>query len=500
MNSRELLEALPAAQALRWGDFEIRQVTSDSRRVKPGDLFVAIRGVAVDGHCYIGAALAAGAVGCIVERETPELVQQPTLVVPNARQAYAHAQAAYYGNPSHEMVVIGVTGTDGKTTTTRLLSAILRAAGKAVGSINTISAEIAGGDYPLSFHTTTPDAAQVQAYLRQIRDTGAEYTVLETTSHGLAQYRVAACEYDVAVVTNITHEHLDFHGSYEAYRDAKAMLFTGLQHSVRKPGVPKVAVLNRDDPSFPILAAFPADVQMIYGLQPGAPITAGNITVSPEGLRFTLRWQSRLEEIQSPLLGRYNIENILAAASAALGLGIEVSAIQRGIASVETIEGRMQRIDQGQPFTAIIDFAHTPNALERALSTVRELTNGRVIVVFGSAGLRDRAKRAWMGRVAGRLADYAVLTAEDPRTEPLDAIIEEIAKGCRESGMLEGEQFERVEDRAAAIQAALELARPGDLVLTAGKGHERSMCLGTVEYPWSEHQAMRDGLASLGYR
>ena len=208
-----ILAALPWGTTYNWQPITIQHITSDSRAVGKDDLFVAIPGVAVDGHRYIAAALQAGAAACVVERLVPELADTPVIVVPNAREAYAYLQAAYYGNPSREIVLIGVTGTDGKTTTTRLINAILRAAGKAVGSINTVGAEIGGVELPLSFHTTTPDAAQVQAYLREIRDAGADYVVLETTSHGLAQYRVAACEYDVAVITNITHEHLDFHGS-----------------------------------------------------------------------------------------------------------------------------------------------------------------------------------------------------------------------------------------------------------------------------------------------
>ncbi|MCE5259413.1 MAG: UDP-N-acetylmuramoyl-L-alanyl-D-glutamate--2,6-diaminopimelate ligase [Chloroflexi bacterium] len=494
-----LLMALPMASAHNWRSLNIQHITSDSREVMPGDLFVAIPGVAVDGHRFIADALRAGASACVVERLVPELGGTPTLVVSNAREAYGCLQAAYYGNPSREVTLIGVTGTDGKTTTTRLLSAILRAAGKAVGSINTVSAEIGGIESPLSFHTTTPDAAEVQAYLRQIRDAGADYVVLETTSHGLAQYRVAGCDYDVAVVTNITHEHLDFHGSFEAYRDAKAMLFHALKRSVRKPGVPKIAVLNADDASYAYLAAIPADSQVVYGVKEPATVTARDIIVSVQGLQFMLVWPGGEQMVRSPLLGRYNIHNLLAAAAAALALGVSGEAIARGIASVCGVVGRMERIDQGQPFTAIIDFAHTPNALEHALRTVREFSSGQVIVVFGCAGLRDRAKRAWMGEIAGRLADKVVITAEDPRTEALDDIIAEIAAGCAKVGRVEDRDYFRVPDRTQAIARALEIARPGDLVISTGKGHERSMCFGVTEYPWSEHDAVRAGLHALGY-
>ncbi|MHB1355747.1 MAG: UDP-N-acetylmuramoyl-L-alanyl-D-glutamate--2,6-diaminopimelate ligase [Anaerolineae bacterium] len=499
ITSDALLAALPSAEVLNWRSLSIHNITSDSRLVSQGDLFVAIPGVAVDGHRYISAALKAGAVACVVERVVPELAGVPTIVVPNAREAYAYLQAAWYGFPSRQLVMIGVTGTDGKTTTVRLISAILRAAGKSVGSINTVSAEIGGSESPLAFHTTTPDAAQVQAYLRQIRDSGADYAVLETTSHGLAQYRVAACDYDIAVITNITHEHLDFHGSYLAYREAKAMLFRMLSTSRKKTGVPKVAILNGDDTSFDYLDAIPVERQVVYGLATTAQVTACDIIVSSHGLEVTVVWPEGRMVVKSPLLGRFNVHNILAAISVALALNIEPDAIARGIASVRGILGRMERIERGQPFTAMIDFAHTPNALENALSTVRELTSGKVIVVFGCAGLRDQTKRAWMGEIAGRLADKVVITAEDPRTESLDEIIEQIAEGCAKSGRMEDQDYWRIPDRNQAILAALRLAEPGDVVIMTGKGHERSMCFGTTEYPWSEHAAVEAGLRELGY-
>jgi UDP-N-acetylmuramoyl-L-alanyl-D-glutamate--2,6-diaminopimelate ligase len=499
VTSDVLLAALPDAKTHNWRSLDIRSITGDSRLVEQGDLFVAIPGVAVDGHHFIGAALQAGAVLCVVEYLVPELAGIPTIVVPSAREAYAYLQAAWYGFPSRQLVLIGVTGTDGKTTTVRMISAILHAAEKSVGNISTLSAEIGGMEYPLAFHTTTPDAAQVQAYLRQIRDAGADYAVLETTSHGLAQYRVAACDYDFAVITNITHEHLDFHGNYTIYRDAKAMLFRMLSTSVRKTGVPKVSVLNNDDPSFDYLQSIPSDKKIAYGLGLNAQVSAREIMVSSQGLEFTVIWPKGQMRITSPLLGRFNVYNILAAISVALALDIAPEAIIRGVASVRGVTGRMERIDRGQPFTAMIDFAHTPNALENALSTVRELTTGKVIAVFGCAGLRDHTKRTSMGEIAGRLADKVVITAEDPRTESLDEIIDQIASGCIKAGRVEGQEFWRVPDRSQAILAALRMAQTGDLVIMTGKGHERSMCFGTTEYPWSEHAAVTAGLRELGY-
>ncbi|MHB0856715.1 MAG: UDP-N-acetylmuramoyl-L-alanyl-D-glutamate--2,6-diaminopimelate ligase [Anaerolineae bacterium] len=499
VSSDLLASALPRVELRDWRALEIQSVHTDSRQVRPGDLFVAVPGVAVDGHQFVADALRAGAVACVVERPLPELDGLPTAIVPDAREAVAYLHAALNGFPARRLKVIGVTGTDGKTTTTRLIASILKAAGKRVGSVDTVAAEIGGRATSTGFHTTTPDAPALQGYLAQMVADGIEYAVLESTSHGLAQHRVAACEYDVAVVTNITHEHLDFHGTYEAYREAKAMLFRALATSTRKPGMPKVAVLNADDSSYAYLRSIPADSQISYGVAEPADLSARDVRADAQGLHFLVVGLGTALPLVSPLVGRYNVSNILAAVAVARALDIDDAAIQQGVAGVQGVVGRMERIDLGQPFSVLIDFAHTPNALEQALRTVRELTEGRVLVVFGSAGLRDRRKRGLMGEVAGRLTDMTVITAEDPRTESLDAIMEEIAEGCRRAGRVEGPDFLRIGDRQEAIAAALAMARPGDLVITAGKAHEGSMCYGAIEYPWSEHEAVRDGLHRLGY-
>ena len=494
-----LADALPRSERRRWRQHDIIQIACDSRQVQPGALFVAIPGVSVDGHQFVAEALQAGAVACVVERDLPELADTPTLIVPDTRQAFARLHAAWQGFPGRKLRVIGVTGTDGKTTTVRLISAVLEAAGHSVGRVDTVSAAIAGQEVPTGFHTTTPDAPEVQAYLAQMVAAGVEYAVIESTSHGLAQHRVTGCEYDVAVVTNITHEHLDYHGSLPAYRQAKKKLFEALPTSWHKPSVAKVAVLNRDDSSYELLAPLAADRQLSYGLRAEADITAHGIVADAAGLHFTVRGEGLAFQVDSPLVGRYNVYNILAAVSVAISQGLAPEAIQAGIASVRAICGRMERIDLGQPFAVVVDFAHTPNALENALQAMREMTQGRVIVVFGCAGLRDRAKRAWMGEIAGQLADLTVITAEDPRTESLDAIMEEIAQGCRKAGSQEGEGFLRIGDRGEAIANALRLAQAGDLVIVTGKGHERSMCFGTTEYPWSDQQAVTAALREMGY-
>lgn len=495
----DLIKALPQAMCHRWGHVEIGHVVCDSRQVRPGDLFVAIPGVAVDGHRFVPQALEAGAVACVVERMLPCLKDVPTVVVPDAREALAHLHAAYHDFPGRDLRVVGVTGTDGKTTTTRLTAAICRTAGHATGSVDSITATIGEREVATGFHTTTPDAGEMQAYLAQMVAAEMEYAIIESTSHGLAQHRVTACEYDVAVITNITHEHLDYHGSYEAYRAAKRKLFEHLDTSFHKPGVDKVAVLNRDDTSYEYLQSVPADRQITYGLEEEAQVTARDIVHSGAGLAFTILLADTAMPIHSSLIGRYNVYNILAAASVGYSQGFEPDAIGEGVASVRAVPGRMELIERGQPYTVIVDFAHTPKALEEALHTVRTLAKGRITVVFGCAGLRDEAKRPWMGEIAGRLADRVVITAEDPRTESLEDIMEQIAEGCRQSGRHEGEGFWRIGDRDEAIGWALETSAPDDLIIITGKGHEQSMCFGTTEYPWSDQEAVAEHLKRLGY-
>ncbi len=476
----------------------IARITDDSRLVEPGTLFVAVRGVHVDGHTFIPQALERGAVAIVgeVERERLSLPADfPYVRVSDAREALGWLHAAWYGFPSRRMVVIGITGTDGKTTTTNLTCTILRAAGRKTGMISTVKAQIGDRSYETGLHTTTPTAGEVQHFLAEMVAAGTTHAVLEVTSHGLAQHRVAGVDFDVAAITNLTREHLDYHGTLEAYREAKARLFHGLRPSFRKGGQPKIAVLNADDPlSYPFLCEIPADWQVSYGIErPRVDVVAEDVELGEAGVRFHLRSPWGKTEIRSPLVGRYNVSNILAAAAVTLALGLSPEQVAEGVAQLRGVPGRMERIDEGQPFTAIVDFAHTPNALRQALRTARAMIAplARVIVVFGSAGERDPGKRGAMGQVAARYADLTVITAEDPRSESLEAILDAIAAGLIAEGKREGMDFWRVPDRGRAIRKAVGLARPGDLVIVCGKGHEQSMAFNGVEYPWDDREAMR---------
>ncbi len=483
----------------------ITYIAEDSRRVEPGSLFVAVRGKTSDGHNFIPQALAQGAVAVAgTRKERPDVLPEnvPYICVPDDRQAVALLSAAFFDFPSRKLQVIGVTGTDGKTTTSTLIHSILKAAGRKAGLISTIRAEIGGHSYDTGFHVTTPEAFDVQRYLHEMVEAGTDVAVLETTSHALDQGRTLCVDYDVAVVTNVTHEHLDWHGNWENYMAAKARLFQALNASYRKPGMPKVAVINADDKSYAWLRRIPADMQWVYGLdgrrQPD--ITADVITYRAGGTNFIAQTPVIDIPIKLHLPGKHNVYNAMAAIGATLSLGVSKEAIQEGIGAVEQIRGRMEWVEEAKPFgfDVVVDFAHTPNGLEKTLELACSLVaprKGRVIVVFGSAGLRDREKRALMGQVAGRLADLTVITAEDPRTERVEDISADIARALEAEGRTERVDFWRVDDRAEAIAFAIGMAHPGDMVLACGKAHESSMCYGTEETAWDEFAAVRQGLA-----
>ncbi len=483
-------------------DVPLRGIAIDSRKVAAGDLFVAMRGGMADGHDFIPQAVQRGAAAVIGERDMGDL-PVPYVRLENARRALSYLAAAFYGFPAHHLTVIGVTGTDGKTTTCNLLYHILRAAGLRVGLISTVNAVIGDVTLDTGFHVTTPDAHDVQRYLAMMTAAGLTHVILETTSHGWSQHRVDACEFDIGVITNITHEHLDEHGSYENYRAAKARLFQSLAATPAKSqGNPRLAVLNSDDRSYEYLYALvrnlPAVRSVGYGWNASATVRAVNVTYQPQGMHFEVVGPEFRQVVFTRLVGEFNVANSLAALTAAVcGLGVDPSVAARGIAAMDGVPGRMERIDLGQPFTAIVDFAHTPNALRVALETVRRMTDRRVIVIFGSAGLRDKEKRRMMAEVAADLADLTILTAEDPRTESLTDILAEMAEGARRRGGGEGKTFFRVPDRRQAIRLGVRLAQPGDVVMACGKGHEQSMCFGTTEYPWDDRVAMRAALAEL---
>lgn len=488
----QLTETLPSYMLSGPANLSITGIVADSRQVEPGNLFVAFKGFTLDGHDFINNALEKGAVAVVIEEgarlSLPESIS--VLRVPNGREALAHLIAAWYDYPGRKLTLIGVTGTDGKTTTTNLIYSILKQTGRKVGMISTVNAVIGDDILDTGFHVTTPEAPDVQRYLAQMVQADTEICVLETTSYGLDQHRVTACDFDLAVVTNITHEHLDIHGSLEAYRLAKARLFEEMTHHA--------AILNTDDWSYDFLRArIQGRLPIIsYGLADGANVQARAVSLQPDTTRFETVLSGQSYIVETPLVGWFNISNVLAAlAATVVGLEIKPQLAQEALRTFKGVPGRMERIDMGQPFTAIVDFAHTPDSLRRALETVRALTDKRVIAVFGSAGLRDMEKRTLMGYIAAELADITIITAEDPRTEDLEKIIDATARAMREKGAVEGVTFYRVSDRGRAIYLATQLAQSGDVVIALGKGHEQSMCFGAIEHPWDDREAMRSALS-----
>ncbi len=479
-------------------ELTVTGLTLDSRAVKPGQLFVAMKGSSVNGHDFIPEAIKNGA-GAVLGEEAIEDLSVPYIQTENTRKALTWLSAAFYDWPGRKLTVIGVTGTDGKTTTANLIHQILVEAGIRAGMISTVNAVIGNEVIDTGFHVTTPDAHDVQRYLARMVEAGMTHVVLETTSHGWAQFRVDACEFDIGVITNITHEHLDQHGSYENYRAAKARLFSSLERtSPKRNGNPRLGIINRDDLSYDFLNEFIKVNKLSYGIGAGADLRAVDCEYSLLGIKFTAAHKDFRVGISSKLVGKYNISNGLAAlAVTAIGLGIKPEIAAKGISALQGVPGRMERLNVGQDFAAIVDFAHTPNALKVTLEAARELSKGRVISVFGSAGLRDKEKRRLMAETSAELANLTVFTAEDPRTESLEDILVEMASGAQAKGGREGETFWRIPDRGNAIRFAIRLARKGDIVLSCGKGHEQSMCFGKTEYTWDDRTAMRAALTEL---
>jgi UDP-N-acetylmuramoyl-L-alanyl-D-glutamate--2,6-diaminopimelate ligase len=489
----------------------VQGVTNDSRRVRAGSLFVAIPGLHVDGHEYVAAAAAGGAAAAIVERALPE-VALPQLVVSESRTALATAAAWWYGDPSHDLAVVGITGTDGKTTTSFLAVAALEAAGIRTGMTGTAETRIGGVQAANEEHATTPEAPALQLALRAMALAGDTAAVIETTSHGLALGRVDAVAYDVAILTNLTHEHLELHGTWEAYRDAKLSLFERLARRAPagsagpKPHAwPATGIVNADDLS---AGAFIGVTQeagarvITYGTDPAADIRATRVEEDQRRLRIAYDAPSGAGIVDLQLVGRFNVHNALAVVALGEAIGLDPGAVRDGLASVPVVPGRMERVELGQPFGVIVDFAHSPASLQTVLDLLAPLAasrGGGLIAVFGSAGERDTAKRPLMGRIAGERARIVVLTDEDPRGEDRDRILDEIARGAEAAGKRREHDLLVVADRRAAIEAAFERARPGDIVLLAGKGHERSILGPDGPRPWDERAEAEAALHRAGY-
>ncbi|MFN8639005.1 MAG: UDP-N-acetylmuramoyl-L-alanyl-D-glutamate--2,6-diaminopimelate ligase [Dehalococcoidia bacterium] len=475
---------LPAVDAIRF----------DSRAVRPGDAFVCVEGERFDGHAFAARAAEAGAAVLIAKDGRGEALRAaldvPVLEVPDPRRALSSLADANKGYPARRLTVIGITGTDGKSTTAFLAHAALEACGVRAGLLTTIGTRVTPGAELTSNATrlTTQEAPVVQALLAEMVDAGCTHAVVEATSHGLALDRLADCEFDIAVLTNLTSDHLDFHGTFEAYRAAKLRLFSMLTAPTSKR-VRRVAIVNRDDRSWERFAkaAQGGSVEVLtYGLRSrGVDLRARDVLAWPDGSTFSLVTDEWEIDASVPLPGAFNVLNATAAIAIAAALDLDPMAAASGVARATGVPGRMQRLE-GAPFPVIVDYAHTPEAMRQVLAELTPLVEGRVIVVFGCAGERSPDRRTGLGKAVAGLGAYAVLTEEDPRSEDPAAILEEIAGAMTAAGAAEGERFERVPDRRDAIARALAIATPSDLVLLAGKGHESTIERASGAIPWNE--------------
>ena len=482
-------------------DIHITSLSYDSRNVQAGGLFLAVAGVHTDGRRFLSDAAQRGAVVALGEPLPADLqttLPLPYIEVRDVRIALANLACAFYSYPAQHLCTIGITGTDGKTTTSNLISAILEAAQIRTGLMTTANFRIAGQEWENATRQSTLEAVEIQQFLRRMLDHEVTHAVIEATSHGLELQRVRGCAFDIGVVTNITHEHLDFHKTLANYRRAKARLFEMLEPARDKGlGGHPYAILNRDDSSYEILKPYCHVPILDYGVDKRAAVRAVDVQLSANSTRFRAVLPDAELTIETQLVGQFNISNSLAAIATAYSLGVAPSAIVKGLASVRGVTGRMERIDEGQSFTVIVDYAHTPDSLEKVLAVLRPLTQGKLMVVFGSAGERDVQKRPIMGRIAAQMADFFVITDEDPREEDREAILHAIAQGAEAAGKRQGVDFLCIADRTEAIAEAFASAASGDTILLAGKGHEQSILIGKEKVPWDDRQVARTQLRRL---
>lgn len=481
----ELLAAVGESEVVGSAPAAVTGITADSRAVRAGQCFVAVPGLRHDGRRFIPEAVGRGAALVVSEGPALDGLTVGQVLVPSARVALARAAAAWYGNPSRHLTVVGITGTNGKTTTSYLVEALLQARGLKTGVIGTIEYRVGSEVIPAG--QTTPEAPELQALLARMRAAGIGAVAMEVSSHALALARVEGLAFDIAVFTNLTQDHLDFHRTFEAYRAAKRHLFELLAASP-KPG--RTAVVNADDPAGQEMVRGLAVPVITFGFTAGAAVRAVAHESTLEGIRLTADTPCGRLTLRSPLIGQHNVLNLLGAVGVGLALGLPTEAIAAALGRVGAVPGRFEQVRAGQPFLVVVDYAHTPDALERVLATARRLTRGRLAVVFGCGGDRDRGKRPIMGEIAARLADRVWVTSDNPRSEPPAAIIEEILAGVRRAGGQDRVTSEV--DRRRAIAQALGWAREGDAVVIAGKGHETYQIVGDTVLPFDDRAVVRE--------
>ncbi|WP_018132740.1 UDP-N-acetylmuramoyl-L-alanyl-D-glutamate--2,6-diaminopimelate ligase [Effusibacillus pohliae] len=462
---------------------EISQITADSRKVTPGSLFVALQGNTVDGHHFVPQAIERGAAAVVVEKQLANL-PVPQVIVKNTRDIIPILAAKFYNHPSKSMKVIGVTGTNGKTTVTHLIDQILSDQGRRTGLIGTIKKRIGGQTFDVA--NTTPEALELQETFHQMKEVGTEYAIMEVSSHALELKRVAGTEFRTAVFTNLTQDHLDFHGSMDEYRAAKGKFFARLGNTYGdRPEDNRYVVINADDPSADFFIRQTVAQVITYGIDRAADVRAVNVRIEAEGASFTLHSFAGTADVRLQVTGKFSVYNALAAAAACLCEGVPLAAIKASLESVRGVDGRFERVVAGQDFTVIVDYAHTPDSLENVLKTIREFATGKVYTVVGCGGDRDRGKRPQMARIAVEYSDLAILTSDNPRTEDPERILDDMEAGLAD---VFRDRYVRLTDRTEAIRHAIRQATAGDVVLIAGKGHETYQIIGTTKYHFDDRE------------
>jgi UDP-N-acetylmuramoyl-L-alanyl-D-glutamate--2,6-diaminopimelate ligase len=490
MQLKEILDTVEPENVSHFRDFEVVNLSYDSRLVQPGQAFFCIKGLVTDGHLFVDDAISRGAEVLFVERD-PEQEIPPGVVmvkVRDTRLALAKCSAKFYGEPSQKLKLVGVTGTNGKTTTAFLIENIFKKAGRFTGLIGTVENHI--GDVVEQVTRTTPESLDLQRLLRRMVDVGVEVVAMEVSSHALELHRASGCKFDVVVFTNLTQDHLDFHISLEEYFGAKKRLFEGEEF-----GAERLALVNIDDEFGRKLISETTLRSRSFGLGTEADVRAGEVDISSSGNRFTLSWDNLAVRVSTVLQGRFNVYNCLAAAGAAAELGADADSVVSGLERLAGVPGRFENVDCGQPFTALVDYAHTPDGIRNVLEACREVSGGRVIIVVGCGGDRDRSKRPLMGSVAVELSDRCIITSDNPRGEDPGAIIEMIVEGVRDK--FPPERYTVVVDRREAIKQALLEASPGDLVVVAGKGHESGQIFSDRVIQFDDRQVVRECLREV---
>ena len=490
MRLERLLMALPEHELRGPNDVDIRTIELDSRRVGGGELFVCLEGLARNGHDFAAAAVSQGAAALVVRYPVSGVGEVPQVVVPDTREALARLAAAFFSHPSRELRVIGVTGTNGKTTVTHLLQAIGKSAGIRTEIMGTLGTSGKNGYRPTGF--TTPEAPKVQKFLREAADRGPGWVAMEVSSHALAQKRTFATDYSAVVYTNLTRDHLDFHKDMDGYLEAKARLFTA---EGRGSDFDTVAVINLEDDRGRDLASRSTGRTVTYGFHGGVDYRARRLRSGVRETRYELVTPRGRESVRLGLLGDFNVLNALAAQAAAMEIGTPLATVVRGVSEIDRVPGRMEPVRGEQPFLVLVDYAHTPDALSHALASVRRLTRERVLVVFGCGGERDPGKRPVMGEVAARLADRVVITSDNPRGEDPESIVEAVVAGTRGGSA----SVTREIDRKTAIRLALSEAGNGDVVLIAGKGHETYQLVGDSTLPFDDRRVAAEALQEMGF-